>query len=65
LALLTLSGRERKGEEDGSDRRDEFHGRRGVVDFEVGWGILQPRQSSFLYIPLAVLFVGSSIYLLI
>jgi len=38
LALLTLSGRERKGEEDGSDRRDEFHGRRGVVDFKVGWG---------------------------
>lgn len=43
-------GRERKGsEEDGSDRRNKFHGRRGVDNFEVGWDILQSMQpSSFI-----------------
>ena len=41
------SSHKRKGEEDGSDRRNEFHGRRCVDDFEVGWGILQSMQSSF------------------
>jgi hypothetical protein len=51
-SLALSSGNERKGEEDGSDRRNEFHSRRGVDDFEVSSGgcILQSVQSSSLYL---------------
>jgi len=49
--MALSSGNERKGEKDGSDRRNEFHSRRGVDDFEVSSGV-HPAvvQSSSLYL---------------
>jgi len=54
--MALSSGNERKGEEDGSDRRNEFHSRRGVDDFEVSSGVHSAVGAVLVFIPLAALF---------
>ena len=63
-SLAISSGNERKGEEGDSDRRNEFHSRRGVDDFEVSsWGY-SAVDAVLVFIPLGS--GGSvSIYLLV
>ena len=50
-SLALSSGNERKGEEDSSDRRNEFHSRRGVDDSEISSGVHSAvMRSSSLYL---------------